>query len=78
VCLGQGSVPEPTFTSCGLEHFVQAQHSLGIFFRDPMRAPHFLILIQYVLFWIEYNLKYHKGKINSKLSSSQKDKAFEL
>jgi hypothetical protein len=43
-----------------------------------MRAPYFFILIQYVLFWIEYNLKYHKGKINSKLSSSQKDKAFKL
>jgi len=32
-----------------------------VFSRDSMRVSWYFILIKYVLFWVKYNSKYHKG-----------------
>jgi hypothetical protein len=61
--LGSDNMPRLIFTSDRLGYLAQAQHSPENFFSSPTRVPRYFILIQYVLFWLEYNSKYHKGEI---------------
>jgi hypothetical protein len=51
------------FTSYRLKHLVWTQHFLENIFQNPMQVPRYFILIQYILSWVKYNSKYHKGEI---------------
>ena len=44
------------------------------FFQEPTRVIRYFILIEYVLFCVKYNLKYHKSKITLQLLFSKKKK----
>jgi hypothetical protein len=46
----------------GLDILPEPNSLLGVF-SGPHTSILFFILIQYVLFWVEYNLKYHKSEI---------------
>jgi hypothetical protein len=43
------------------------------FFWDSMRFPQYFIIFQYILFWVEYNSKYHKYEITLRPLFLKKD-----